>query len=78
MGESLYGDPALCIRELVQNALHALELRELRLKVQDTGDTLRDPVDSLGKDEQLHVELTWALMRVQDTISFEYSTMALA
>ena len=26
MGESLYGDPGLCICELLQNALDALEL----------------------------------------------------
>ena len=32
MGESLYGDPGLAIRELIQNALDALELRDLRLQ----------------------------------------------
>ncbi len=39
MGESLYGDPGLCIRELLQNALDALELRELRLKMKQKGET---------------------------------------
>ncbi len=33
LGESLYGDHSLCIRELIQNALDALEVRELRLKM---------------------------------------------
>lgn len=37
MGESLYGDPGLCIRDLLQNALDALELRELRLKMKQKG-----------------------------------------
>ncbi|QOY88538.1 ATP-binding protein [Paludibaculum fermentans] len=32
MNESLYGDPGLAIRELAQNALDALELRDLRLQ----------------------------------------------
>jgi hypothetical protein len=33
MGESLYGELNLCIRELLQNALDAVELRELRLQL---------------------------------------------
>ena len=33
MGEALYGDPELCIRELLQNALDAVELRDLRLQL---------------------------------------------
>jgi hypothetical protein len=54
MGESLYGDPGrrrriqrprgACIRELLQNALDALELRELRLKMKQKGEA-REPVD---------------------------------
>jgi hypothetical protein len=32
MGESLYGEPGLAIRELLQNSLDALELRDLRLR----------------------------------------------
>ncbi len=38
MGESLYGDPGLCIRELLQNALDSLALRELRLKMKQKGE----------------------------------------
>ena len=44
MGESLYGDPGLCIRELLQNALDALELLELRLKMKQKGEA-REPAD---------------------------------
>ena len=71
MGESLYGDPALCIRELLQNALDALELRELRLKMKRKGEA-REPVDGFihptkkgwiinetGEEEELRVTLDW-------------------
>jgi hypothetical protein len=69
MGESLYGDPGLCIRELLQNALDALELRELRLKIKQKGEA-REPVDGDlirpgwvrepdGREEELRVTLDW-------------------
>ena len=71
MGESLYGDPGLCIRELLQNALDALELRELRLKMKQKGEA-REPVDGFihptkkgwiinadGQDEELRVTVDW-------------------
>ncbi|MDH3719294.1 MAG: hypothetical protein OES79_14335 [Planctomycetota bacterium] len=69
MGESLYGDPGLCIRELLQNALDALELRELRLKMKQKGEA-REPVDGDlirpgwvrepdGREEELRVTLDW-------------------
>ncbi len=69
MGESLYGDPGLCIRELLQNALDALELRELRLKMKQKGEA-REPVDGElirpgwvrepdGREEELRVTLDW-------------------
>ena len=38
MGERLYGDPGLCLRELIQNSLDALQLRELR-KAAATSDS---------------------------------------
>ena len=56
MGTALYGDPGLCIRELLQNALDALELRELRLKMPKKAR--HEPVDDLNGGE-LRVELTW-------------------
>ena len=56
MGTALYGDPGLCIRELLQNALDALELRELRLKMPKKAR--HEPVDDLN-GEELRVELTW-------------------
>lgn len=70
MGESLYGDPSLCIRELLQNALDAVELRDLRLRyLARTGEHLDQPVDGeptepgkflyQGKEERLEVRLTW-------------------
>ena len=60
MGKALYGDPGLCIRELLQNALDALELRKLRLKMlEETDETPREKVDCLRRGEELQVTLTW-------------------
>ncbi len=60
MGTALYGDPGLCIRELLQNALDALELRKLRLKMlEETDETPREKVDRLRRGEELQVTLTW-------------------
>jgi len=56
MGTTLYGDPGLCIRELLQNALDALELRGLRLETPKKDR--HEPVDDLNGGE-LRVELTW-------------------
>lgn len=69
MGESLYGDPGLCVREQLQNAVDALELRELRLKMKQKCGA-REPVDgelirsgwvreSDGREEELRVTLDW-------------------
>ncbi len=62
MGESLYGDPSLAIRELLQNALDALQMRDLRLKFlhehPDQKSEL-EPTDLLGIKEELAVHVTW-------------------
>ncbi len=70
MGESLYGDPSLCIRELLQNSLDALELRDLRLQLPKS--ERREPTDGVptkgkpgfyldadGNEQRLEVRLTW-------------------
>ena len=60
MGESLYADPALCLRELLQNALDALQMRDLRLKVLAKDPDARvEPTDALRSDEALQVRVTW-------------------
>jgi len=59
MGESLWGNPSLCIRELLQNALDALEMRDLRLQLQGKGEEPIEPVDVLPDNEELSVVLTW-------------------
>ena len=58
MGESLYGDPSLCIRELLQNALDAVQMRDLRLQMLEKGAEPAEPVD-LPRPEELSVTLTW-------------------
>lgn len=69
MGESLYGDPSLCIRELLQNALDAIELRDLRHQLKKRGGQPAHPVDGEqlpsgviaqnGVEQHLEVTLTW-------------------
>lgn len=60
MGESLYGDPTLCLRELIQNSLDALQMRDLRLKVLAKDPDARvEPTDILRPEEELHVKVTW-------------------
>ena len=60
MGESLYGDPTLCLRELLQNALDALQMRDLRLKVLVKNPDARvEPTDALHPDETLQIKVTW-------------------
>lgn len=60
MGESLYGDPTLCLRELLQNALDALQMRSLRLKVLAKDPDARvEPTDFLRLGEALQVKVTW-------------------
>jgi len=82
MGESLYGEPSLCIRELLQNALDAVELRELRLQLRAKGGQPAEAVDGEwlgpgrlvhdGVEEALAVDLTWGdenghqFIRVED------------
>ena len=60
MGETLYGDPTLAIRELLQNALDALQMRDLRLKLlrKDLKAAV-EPTDALPEGEELAVRLTW-------------------
>ena len=64
LGEALWGNPQLCIRELLQNALDAVQMRDLRLKMQEEGFKPAEPVDRLkrmpgGAQEKLEVALTW-------------------
>ncbi len=60
MGESLYADPTLCLRELLQNALDALQMRDLRLKVLAKDPDARvEPTDVLRSGEALQVKVTW-------------------
>ncbi|MEZ5402529.1 MAG: ATP-binding protein [Bryobacteraceae bacterium] len=70
MGEALYGDPSLCIRELLQNALDAVELRDLRHQLRAKGGVPALQPDGIalepgyftltgGDRHELHVELTW-------------------
>ena len=59
MGTALYGDPGLCIRELLQNALDALELRELRLKMPKSRRRRHEPVDDLEGARNCALTLTW-------------------
>jgi len=82
MGESLYGDPNVCIRELLQNALDAVELRDLRLQLMDRGGQPCQPPDGVSlrpgwfkfsrDQEEFEVRLTWGeedghqFVRVED------------
>lgn len=56
MGESLYGDPSLCIRELLQNSLDAVELRRLRLR-QPEGE--RAEKTDFIEEDKLQIHVTW-------------------
>ncbi len=47
MGESLTSDSSFILRELLQNALDALELRDLRLKMLARGETPHEKIDPL-------------------------------
>ena len=72
MGESLYGDPSLCLRELIQNALDALQLRDLRWQLVQSGQTPAEPVDPVTIADPLRVEVSWGtegddtVIRVRD------------
>ncbi|MBL8233758.1 MAG: ATP-binding protein [Bryobacterales bacterium] len=75
MGVNLYGDPGLAIRELLQNSLDALELRDLRLQLKKKlgADEYRrggTPVDGssskpgwfrddAGDEHELAIDLNW-------------------
>ncbi len=60
MGESLYEDPTLCLRELLQNSLDALQLRDIRNQVLAKDPEARlDWSDPLPAGEHYHVEVTW-------------------
>jgi hypothetical protein len=66
MGEALYGEPDLALRELVQNSLDALHLRDLRVKLQrelkraGQGEELPVPVVAPDPEiEPLEVQVRW-------------------
>lgn len=64
MGEALYGDHNLALRELVQNALDALHLRDMRSQLRDKlreAGRINDapPVEPVGASEKLEVQVTW-------------------
>jgi hypothetical protein len=64
MGEALYGEPELALRELVQNALDALHLRDLRhrllVELEDSPELSQvGPVARIRKNETLAVEVKW-------------------
>lgn len=64
MGEALYGEPTLALRELVQNALDALQMRKLRDDLRKTLRKAGKPfahlrVDPVEADEELKVQVTW-------------------
>ncbi|MFM7831291.1 MAG: hypothetical protein ACKPJD_05850, partial [Planctomycetaceae bacterium] len=64
MGESLYGGPELALRELVQNALDAVHLRDQRnklaeaIELSNSTDKPRFPSEPWGAVEG-QVEVTW-------------------
>lgn len=79
MGEKLYGNPSLCIRELLQNSLDALELREMRLRSRlqycrpdGEPDEARGFFKHNGQKQRYEVLLTWGetsegkFIRVED------------
>ncbi len=72
MGESLYADPTLCLRELLQNALDALQMRDLRLKVlAQNPDARVEPTDSLRPREALQIHVTWGRDAAREYIRVE-------
>ncbi len=84
MGDNLYGDPAVCIRELLQNALDSVELRDLRLQLATKEDAhLFEKADGYwqkdkpgwlvcdGKEQELAVLLKWGEDNGQQFICVE-------
>lgn len=64
MGEALYGEPELALRELVQNALDALHMRDLRHRLATELEGVPEMgqvglVARIGKNEKLAVEVKW-------------------
>lgn len=65
MGESLYGGPELALRELVQNALDAVHLRDQRnklasaIKKSGSNDKPRQPYQHWEPGETGQVQVTW-------------------
>jgi hypothetical protein len=59
MGTELYGNPALCIRELLQNSLDAVELRDLRQKL--PRNLRAEPTDDWKPGETGAVWMTWGV-----------------
>jgi molecular chaperone HtpG len=57
MGQELYGEPALCLRELIQNALDALQLRDLHCQIKK--ENWFRPVDLPGPGEELKIKVGW-------------------
>jgi hypothetical protein len=63
MGESLYGGPELALRELVQNALDAVHLRDMRNRLAEaldgTPEKLRQPCQPFLNKDLKRVDVTW-------------------
>ncbi|MBN2444672.1 MAG: ATP-binding protein, partial [Spirochaetales bacterium] len=59
MGQELYGEPELCLRELIQNSLDALQLRDLHSRI--PRDKRFRPVNTIdiAAGETRHVEVDW-------------------
>jgi hypothetical protein len=84
MGENLYGDPTVCVRELLQNALDSIELRDLRLQLAaKDGAHPFEEVDGYwlkqksgwlicdGREQELAVQLKWGEDNGQQFICVE-------
>lgn len=76
MGEELYGEPELCLREVIQNALDATHLRWLRYELRQRmvaklGEEsyakydLSPADDSLNKDD-LEIKVSWGVGKLPD------------
>jgi hypothetical protein len=65
MGESLYGGPELALRELVQNALDAVHLRDMRSRLaralakKNSGEKSRQPFEHFNDEAEMRVDVTW-------------------
>lgn len=75
MGVNLYTDPSLCIRELLQNALDAVQLRKRRCeyynKVDSADQSFVEPNDNYGKNETPEVTLSFGEENGEEYIRVE-------